>query len=642
MRAQRLGDLLPHAHNRIERGHRLLEDHGEVASAMPSHLRFRERQKFLPRELDAARHGGRWGKEPQQRERGRRFAGAGLAHKAERLARSDRQRQIVDRHLVAKADRQVGDGQQRRNVHLAMVTKVGAGAARLVPTAASERLIGTMRMIREVGVLLAGAGLAHGVFAQTHRVAKPETVVRAVAVYEWTGDMAKPAASRVVPVTLFIDQHLEDAGIYLARPLPFALLPGDIYELEQAGVPKGNVELVYARHLQATNLAENYDDGWFGYGAFKPLPVPKKPIARKASTQLAKVESSSTTGDAAKPHFSNKSGDPATAPTKADDAKPAVDDSDRPTMKRRNTDDGAPTTASTSTDKSPAPADDPDRPTMKRRADSAPDATSATTTSPAADDPDRPTLKRHTPEDAKKAAKEKSQASVTGAGGLLNEDPDRPNLHRGKPTHMLTETDLPKLSGLPVDLQQMVAVSDATDRPMHDFTRPWDDDAERASVLGKIAEHGAGATCRLRRFGGPRRPSPFASPTASGAAWLRSRSAQVKLLDEKLNGYLLSYGDVPTFVYQAHTDGTRADLRYVTIVAQRDAQGEPALAMHTVTDAAHLDRTARFRLVDAVDVEASNRASLLFEMRGQTSRQFGVYRILGQHAEQIFATGTTQ
>ena len=114
------------------------------------------------------------------------------------------------------------------------------------------------------------------------------------------------------------------------------------------------------------------------------------------------------------------------------------------------------------------------------------------------------------------------------------------------------------------------------------------------------------------------------------------------LQDEQLKGYLLSYGDTPTFVYQAHTAGTGADLRYVTIVAQRDAQGEPAMVLHQVTDEAHLNRTARLRLVDAVDLEASNRASLLFEMRGQTSRQFGVYRVLGQQAQQIFTTGTLQ
>ncbi len=516
-------------------------------------------------------------------------------------------------------------------------------------------------MIYRVGLLLGTVAPTADGLAQTHKVAKPETVVRAVSVYEWTGDLAKPAASRVIPITLFIDRHLEDAGLYLARPVPLALQSGNIYELEQAGVPKGTVELVYARHLQAATAAEAYDDGWFGYGSFKSLPIPKKPIARKPSTQLAKVESSGS--DAGKPRFGGKTGDSAASPAPSDPAKPsdakpddakaadtkdASADPDRPTMKRRNTDDPPSATADTNA-KTPAAADDPDRPTMKRRTDAASDTTAtngSAASAPAADDPDRPTLKRHSAEDARKAAKEKTEASVTGAAGSLNDDPDRPNLHRGKPTRAMTETDLPKLSGLPVNTQQMIAISDAANRPVHDFTRAWEDDAERAAVLGKMQ---AIAQAQLAAYGVPAatvaaKPQSVSAhrPDSKRRGLAPVRVGQSDLLEEKLNGYLLSYGDAPTFVYQAHTTGTGADLRYVTIVAQRDAQGEPAVAMRSLTDAAHLDRTARMRLVDAVDVEASNRASLLFEMRGQTSRQFGVYRVLGQHAEQIFSTGTTQ
>ena len=90
------------------------------------------------------------------------------------------------------------------------------------------------------------------------------------------------------------------------------------------------------------------------------------------------------------------------------------------------------------------------------------------------------------------------------------------------------------------------------------------------------------------------------------------------------------------------TAGTGAALRYVTVVAQADGLGELKPAIQNVTDAAHLDNTPRMRLVGVVDVEASNRASLLFELRGQSSRQFGLYRVIAAHSEQIFLTGTTQ
>ncbi|NYF78297.1 hypothetical protein [Granulicella arctica] len=486
-----------------------------------------------------------------------------------------------------------------------------------------------------VGLALAACGAA---VAQMHKVAKPETVVRAVGVYEWRGDMAKPTASRLIPVTLYIDQHLEDAGLYMARPVPFALDSGNIYELDQSGVPKGNLDLVYARHLQATNVAESYDDGWFGYGSFKGLAAPKKAVTRKLPpARTSGIVTSDVDSD--RPHFVNRAGQPVTPASAGGGDTAGAGDS-----KASASDAGA----------GNAPAGDPDRPTMKRRSGNDTASTPSTSTSSGtdsgtvpADDPDRPTLKRHSVEDAKKKAKESSEASVSG-GGTLNDDPDRPSLHRGKPAHALTETDLPKLSGLPVDLQQMVAVSDAVNRPEHDFARAWEDEAEHAAILTKMQ---AIARAQLATYavanpvvgGAPAATtSTVAKKTPTSKLRRPLQAAPVGLLDEQLKGFTLSYGDVPTFVYQAHTDGTGGALRYVTVVAQLDAQSEPVVVLHGVTDAAHLDRTARLRLVDAVDVEASNRASLLFEMRGQTSRQFGVYRVLGLQAQQTFATGTMQ
>ena len=71
--------------------------------------------------------------------------------------------------------------------------------------------------------------------AQMHKVEKPERVTRAIGVYEWTGDLTKPTAARLVPVSLFLEGHFEDAGVYLARPVPFTLQTGDVYSVERAG-----------------------------------------------------------------------------------------------------------------------------------------------------------------------------------------------------------------------------------------------------------------------------------------------------------------------------------------------------------------------------------------------------------------------
>ncbi len=510
------------------------------------------------------------------------------------------------------------------------------------------------RILLLAAVAGSGFGMAGSGSGQMHKVAKPEEVVRAVGVYEWTGDRAKPAASRLVPVTLFIDGELEDAGVYLARPVPLAIDSGTVYEIEKAGVGEGTIDLKYASHLRSPDAATNYDDGWFGYGTFAPPPAPKKAAALKASTTLPKVESSRADIETDRPTFVRRHDPASDSASGSPDPKAASG--------------GSGGTAS------PAPPDDPDRPHLTRRADSsstssqpaasdpapastAPDTSagrtpaSGGTGSTPAGDPDRPTLKKRSPEEAKKARKEAEESSAIGLATSLNDDPNRPTLHHGKGQQALTEADLPKLKGLPAGLHQAVAVSDAKNRPVHDFARPWADDAERATVLAKMQ---ALARAQIAAYQGTPAASPPPSPTKQGAARApnsklrRATSGQgvplppVPLEDEQLNGYTLSYGGAPTYIYTAHTPGDGAALRYVTIVAQTDAFGELKPAIQSVTDAAHLDRAPWMRLVDVVDADASNRASLLFEMRGQTARQFALYRVIAARAEQTFLSGTTQ
>jgi len=290
---------------------------------------------------------------------------------------------------------------------------------------------------------------------------------------------------------------------------------------------------------------------------------------------------------------------------------------------------------------------------MKRRSSDPtaadPTATNSTPSTTAggsssSDDPDRPTLKRHTPEEAKKAAAANDVGGVSSIGSL-NDDPNRPNLHRGKPTSAMTEADLPRLTGLPSNLHQMIAVSDAVNRDSHPFTLDWDDEAQHQAILQKMQ---ALARAQLAAYGkAPATMPPPAATKKPAATATHSRHAAAAtppqpLLDEELKAYTLSYGGDATYVYSANTGGTGAALRYVTIVAQADALGEIKPAIQSVTDAIHLDRTPKMHFVDVVDAEASNRASLLFELRSQNARQFALYRVIASHPEQIFLTGTTQ
>jgi hypothetical protein len=519
-------------------------------------------------------------------------------------------------------------------------------------------------------------------WSQMHQVRRPETVVRAVAVYEWTGPEGKATASRLVPVSIFIDGELQDAGVYLTRPVPFTLEKGTVFELDKSGVPQGSLEISYVRHLQSTGDL-TFDDGWLGYGAFKPAPkntfvagAQKGPLPR---LMVNGVPATSSAAGQAAPQKVDRS----SAATKVSTAGSTVsvdddDDSSEPVLVRK------PVTPDNST----APANGT---AASGTAASTPaagsGATSASTTDPN-DASDRPTLKRRSADQQNEATADSTRpgkpqkrrqgdvASVRSVGSL-NDDPDRPILHRGPPPGELNEDQLPPLEGFPKDMQQMVAVSDAKDRPMHDFTRTWDSDTERADVLAtmeaaararlaqydsvtglsKAAAPAAGSGSPSAQTTSPTKTAPAAKLAAAAKATPASRSsahkktasppppapAPIPLNDESLKGYTLSYGGAATFVYTASTPGAKGSTQYVTIVAQREP-GATAESLKTalisVTDSAHLDRTPWMRLIDAVDAEASNRASLLFELRAQNSRQFALYRVIGADAEQALLTGT--
>ncbi len=508
--------------------------------------------------------------------------------------------------------------------------------------------------------------------SQTHRVAAPETVTRAVGVYEWTGDPSKPTATRLIPVSIFIDGHFEDAAVYLSRPVPLALEYGNIYSIDEAGVSHGTYDLTSAARLQANGTgAYTYDATWLGYGRFVPPSVVKETPLR-ASRNPATIIGSN---DDSRPHLVNRS----------PDANPASTGKTDPASTKTTTD----------------------------TADSKPTSSTGT-------DIDRPTLRRRTPAEQKADQKAASQSSVSGPSTSLNDDPDRPTLHRN--TAAASTEDKSRLMGLPADLHQLTAVSDPANRPVHPFARPWDDENEHTAILRQLetmaheqlaayekanpipasaipvaattsapqtgtqttttppASTPDAAPPKLERRTTPSAtavtaptptpsgpaPSTTALPATSTTAAKRTAPAPrltpaqrrkaaaaaaaaappppEPLLDEQVHEYTLSYGGAPTFVYTAHTAGEGAARRAITLVAQMDETDDNKLllALHSVTDDTHRDRTPELRLVDAVDADASNRASLLFELRNQNTRQFALYRVLSGRSEQLFLSGTTQ
>jgi hypothetical protein len=213
-------------------------------------------------------------------------------------------------------------------------------------------------------------------------------------------------------------------------------------------------------------------------------------------------------------------------------------------------------------------------------------------------------------------------------------DPNRPHLSYGKFAGYGAPV-VPTLLGLPADMQQTVAVSDALDHPAHPWNYIWPNPGDEDKM--QIAMEDAARTA----LGLNRPPAPKQSPrtAATHKAAKPAAAPPAPLLDEKFRVFELAYGSGATMVLSAHTADAGAGEKFVTLIAQPDLYGGVNVLVKNVTDAAHLDDTPRMRLVDAVEAEKDNRGELLFELRGTTERQFALYRVLRGDATRIFLSG---
>jgi hypothetical protein len=446
---------------------------------------------------------------------------------------------------------------------------------------------------------------------QVTKTAKDTPELRAIAVLEWTGEPGKPTRSRLVPVAVLDAGQLQDGAIYLARPEPLSLEGEVEYELQQNGKPIGIYDIRNASQEQGS---------WVGYGAWRPMPVARP---RPSQQQLARSRiDDDAQSDEPVLHRKHHADDGSTTGTGNGSATPAPEtssDPDRPTLhKKPASDSGA----------SPSQTSSSDSPTLHRRDSSDSSASGSDTGAASSSDPDRPVLHKS----------RKAQQRDTGYSESVDTtDPDRPSLKRGKSAGPNLEV-VPSLIGLPPDVQQAVAVSDAKTRPVHPWTYSWsspDDEAKMKSAMEDIARTALGLN--------PPAPSP--APKRTTATTRKSAkpapppAAQAPLLDEQFHVFELAYGSGATMVLSAHTDGPLGKQKFVTLIAQPDLYGNVLVLLKNVADAGHLDESPRMKLVDAVDAMADNRGELLFELRGATQRQFALYRVLRGQAEKLFVTG---
>ena len=179
---------------------------------------------------------------------------------------------------------------------------------------------------------------------------KKDKTPRALAVVEMSAD--GKAAVRLTPVAILIGGRFWDASIYRADPRPFALDPGNVYEVARSGQALGFFTVNDARHAM---------DQWTALGNWQAyVEKPPKPA------KLAKIQ------------------------------EPA--DDDRPVLHRREAAAQNPQPPPKSPENSPSPS----------ASSSGPAA--ATTDAPSADDPNRPVLRRGKPKPQPAAPPEESSA----------------------------------------------------------------------------------------------------------------------------------------------------------------------------------------------------------------------------------------
>ena len=133
-----------------------------------------------------------------------------------------------------------------------------------------------------------------------------------MAVVEWT-----PSGPHLIPVSILVDGKFYDAGLYLANPVPMALEPGNIYEIQKSGDPAGLFTIKSAMELQASNT-------FYGVGKITSqadVEAANKRAAAAKAAAAARAPSRQSSEDSGPPRLRRAGG--------------AVDVRDRPAVRQQ-------------------------------------------------------------------------------------------------------------------------------------------------------------------------------------------------------------------------------------------------------------------------------------------------------------------
>jgi hypothetical protein len=434
--------------------------------------------------------------------------------------------------------------------------------------------------------LLIGLCLALCAAAAAQRSTRKTKGPRALALVEWPASGGSP---RVIPVVILVDGRYYDASIYKADPVPMALEPGNVYEVEQSGESIGMVTLTTAR--QAKNGA------WLADSKFQTneqLAAARKP--REAPKTASKPEGPPKLRRGGHQPGSDKAPapQPTSAPQPSSTPKSEPGAADEPPVLRKPTSEKTP---------------EANKPGQTTSAEQAPPSSASTPSASKPEDSEHPVLRRGRPtaeqaENLPGAVEVKAAPKTPAAAG---------------PTSRATKAAAAGAGRV------LPAISDAAGPEPRSFLLPWKNEDQEKLKASMIQL----ATTQLQ-------------------AWARTHGGTHPgaLTDVQVRAFDLTASNEPQAVLMARaTEAPASPVRragakaapqqpsssigltyWITVAARQDYNGELRKLKVWATDSKHLDAYPRAELIDAVDADGDGRGDLLFREIYDDGQSFALYR----------------
>lgn len=392
---------------------------------------------------------------------------------------------------------------------------------------------------------------------------------RAVALLQ----LAANGKAHLVPITIMVNGQFYDAGAYKADPVPMALQPETVYEVEKTGVSQGIFTVAGAFHVK---------DSWAADGKWRTH---------------ADIEAENAKAKAEREKRDQK------APTDHELGGP-------PKLKRA-----------------------PDAPAQSPQGKSSSQGPPSSSSAPAASSSNAGHAESAS--SSQKASSSKPAQSTSSMGSQI-EDPNRPTLRHQAPTETPHEQTKAGNDSEPLQgpFQFIPAISDADGpepRPYAYQLKPDEEQALLKKMQTMAAEEIRTRASHLQQDSGTSTKAAGSPKKAKAAPSPEFHDIQMHVFD--LSN---SNEPVLVLTAQAKLS-TVPDLDFIiALVARQDIYADLHKVFAQTTDDKHLDVLPRYDFIDAVDADGDGVGELLFKRTSDAGSAFSVYRVIGDQLWPLF------